>query len=63
MVNADGWFVQGSLALIQEMIKDAQYNIDPDRVYYSGFSLGGKACWEFLKAGPDVFAAAFCGAG
>jgi len=63
MVNADSWFTQGSLALIQEMIKDPRYNIDPDRVYYTGFSLGGKACWEFLKADPNIFAAAFCGAG
>ncbi|MBN2378063.1 MAG: hypothetical protein JXD22_16820 [Sedimentisphaerales bacterium] len=63
IVNAEGWFVQGSLALIEEMIKDPRYSIDSDRVYYSGFSLGGKACWEFLKADPNIFAAAMCGAG
>ena len=34
--------------------------IDPNRLYFAGFSYGGKACWEFLKAAPDLFAAAMC---
>ncbi len=62
-VNENGWYVQATLALIQSLLKDPSMHIDPDRVYYSGFSLGGKGCWEFLKAGRDVFAGALCGAG
>lgn len=62
-VNEEGWYVQASLALIQSLIEDKNLSIDADRVYYGGFSYGGKACWEFLKAGPDVFAGAICGAG
>ena len=62
-VNEKGWYVQATLALIRELIQDERFNIDADRVYCSGFSYGGKACWEFLKAAPDVFAAALCGSG
>ncbi len=62
-VNSDGWFTQASLALIRQLIADPRLNIDADRVYYTGFSYGGKACWEFLKADPHLFAAALCGSG
>ncbi len=62
-VNENGWYVQATLALI-EHLKDAEgSSIDPDRVYFTGFSYGGKACWEFLKAGRTTFAAAASGGG
>ncbi|MBN2211933.1 MAG: hypothetical protein JW709_11105 [Sedimentisphaerales bacterium] len=61
--NAEGWYTQATLALIETLINDPAYQIDPDRVYYTGFSYGGKACWEFLKAAPDRFAGALCVAG
>ena len=32
--------------------------IDPERVYLSGLSAGGSACWEMLARRPDLFAAA-----
>lgn len=63
VVNEQGWYVQAALALIQNLIDDTTINIDKDRIYCSGFSYGGKACWEFLKAAPNFFAAAACGAG
>ena len=62
-VNENGWYTQASLALIRSLIADAKINVDPNRVYFTGFSYGGKACWEFLKAGPDVFAGAISAAG
>jgi len=62
-VNENGWYVEATLALIQNLLADERLSIDPDRVYYTGFSYGGKACWEFLKAGREVFAGALCGAG
>ncbi len=62
-VNENGWYVQATLALIQKLQQAEGLSIDPDRVYYTGFSYGGKGCWEFLKAGREVFAAAICGAG
>jgi len=62
-VNENGWYVQATLALIERLKAHEAIRVDPDRVYYTGFSYGGKACWEFLKAGREVFAAAVCGAG
>jgi len=62
-VNEGGWYVQASLGLIRSLIADRRFNIDPDRVYLTGFSYGGKACWEFLKADRGIFAGAMCGAG
>ena len=62
-VNEQGWYVHATLALINKLIEDKSINLDAHRIYYSGFSYGGKACWEFLKAAPDLFAAAMCGAG
>jgi len=63
VVNEQGWYVQATIALINELAKDDRINIDKNRIYYSGFSYGGKGCWEFLKAAPNLFAAAMCGAG
>ena len=57
-VNEKGWYTQASLALIAELLGCGELNIDPNRVYFSGFSYGGKGCWEFLKAAPERFAAA-----
>jgi len=31
-------------------------NIDRNRIYYTGFSYGGKACFEFLRQGREIFA-------
>ncbi len=62
-VNENNWHVQATLALIQSLIKNEKIHIDPDRVYYAGFSYGGRACWEFLKAGRSVFAAGMSAAG
>jgi hypothetical protein len=62
-VNENGFYQRATLALIDSLRRDSQFRIDPDRVYYTGFSYGGKGCWEFLKGGREVFAAALCGAG
>lgn len=63
LVNADGWYTQAVLALIEQMLADPAYRIDPDRVYLTGFSYGGKAVWEFLRAAPDIFAGAISSGG
>ena len=36
----------------------AKYNVDPDRVYVQGISLGGRGAIELAALRPDVFAAA-----
>jgi len=62
-VNTDGWFTQATVSLIRALLADRRLSINPDRVYFTGFSYGGKACWEFLKAAPDLWAGAICGGG
>jgi len=62
-VNENGWYVQATLALIRSLVADRRLGIDLDRVYFTGFSYGGKACWEFLKADREMFAAAMAGGG
>ncbi len=62
-VNENGWYVQATLALLKDLAGPGGVGVDPDRVYLTGFSFGGKACWEFLRADRKRFAAAICGAG
>ncbi len=47
---------QAALELIDKTIKENQ--IDPDRVYLIGLSMGGFGTWEFTSRRPDLFAAA-----
>jgi parallel beta-helix repeat protein len=61
-VNENGWYNQACLGLIYDLITSSNVSADPDRVYFTGFSYGGKACWEFLKSDSDLFAGAMsCG--
>lgn len=62
-VNSTGWYTQATVSLVKDMLASSELSIDPARVYFAGFSYGGKACWEFLKAEPDLFAAAISCAG
>jgi pimeloyl-ACP methyl ester carboxylesterase len=50
-------------AIIDEMI--AEGKVDPNRVYITGFSMGGGSTWTFLRTFPDFAAAAapLCPAG
>ncbi len=56
------WWSQGMekalMALIESFIQEHP-NVDTDRIYIGGFSLGGYMTIEMLKAYPDYFAAAF----
>ncbi len=54
--SSSGWFSGQSVVDLVEHLK-ADYWIDPDRVYVTGLSAGGKGTWVSLAAGPDVFAA------
>jgi poly(3-hydroxybutyrate) depolymerase len=58
LVNEQGWYTQATIALIDDLIKCPDVHIDPQRIYITGYSYGGKAVWEFLKADPDRFAGA-----
>jgi hypothetical protein len=43
------------VGMIDEIVK--KYRIDPDRIYLSGLSMGGKGTWLVAEAAPDRFAA------
>ncbi len=51
------------LALLDEMTE--AYNVDEDRIYVTGLSMGGYGTWALLQAAADRFAAAIpiCGGG
>ena len=55
------WPMQLAMSLIQQIIKENQ--IDTDRVYVTGLSMGGFATWEILQREGKLFAAAMpiCG--
>lgn len=49
------WNVEETVAFIEHCIET--YRIDPNRVYLSGVSLGGRGVWSVAAARPDLFAA------
>ena len=59
----NGYYVTATKALVNQMINNYTLNIDPNRIYFSGFSLGGMATYEFMKAMNDTLAAAWSVAG
>ena len=60
LIHGDNWNrVHGEkqiLSLIE--IAKAQYEIDPDRVYCCGFSMGGTGSWHIAGRFPDLLAGA-----
>jgi predicted peptidase len=57
------WPMQLAMQLINQIIKDNQ--VDVNRIYVTGLSMGGFATWEILQREPGLFAAAIpvCGGG
>jgi predicted peptidase len=52
---------KAAIELIEKTIKD--HNINPNRVYLVGLSMGGFGTWEFVSRKPELFAAAIPMAG
>ncbi|MEL6107878.1 MAG: prolyl oligopeptidase family serine peptidase [Planctomycetota bacterium] len=57
------WNTGHLLALITRTIKE--HNVDPDRVYLTGLSMGGFGSWALAAEAPEMFAAVapICGGG
>ncbi len=45
--------------LLDHLLADPGYNIDPRRIYVGGFSMGGSTTWLMLLKRPHFFAAGF----
>jgi predicted peptidase len=58
-----GWNPYALNALLDDAL--AKYNVDPDRVYLTGLSMGGAATWALGTGYPERFAAIapICGRG
>jgi predicted peptidase len=57
------WQVESLDALLAEVL--AKYDVDPDRVYLTGASMGGYGVWDWASHSPQRFAAIapLCGEG
>jgi predicted peptidase len=54
----DAWKPDELVKLVDHIV--AKLNIDPDRVYATGLSMGGYGTWRLVAHYPDRFAAAVC---
>lgn len=65
--NMKTWFRGAQAKTVFEIIDKvrAEYNVDPDRIYLTGVSMGGFGTWELAMMRPDLFAAIIpiCGGG
>ena len=61
----DNWFSCFSELIAWVKYMSTSEQVDPDRVYVMGSSMGGFATWQLLECIPEVFAAAapVCGGG
>ena len=49
------WNVRAVMELLESIIEENR--VDPDRLYLTGLSRGGNACWEIATQYPSTFAA------
>ena len=57
--------MSAALATLEKFIRDEKNQVDPDRIYAMGLSMGGYGTWDAIQRRPDLFAAAvpICGGG
>ena len=60
-----GWDEQATRQIVNRALRDVResFNIDPNRIYVDGASMGGIAAWHYGLATPDLFAGLVCRAG
>ncbi|MFI5149300.1 MAG: prolyl oligopeptidase family serine peptidase [Bacteroidia bacterium] len=58
------WPLQGTMQVMDSLIRNNP-DVDSNRIYVTGYSMGGFACWELLQRYTFKFAAAIpiCGGG
>ena len=47
-----------TIVVLKQLLASGKYNIDPDRLYVTGPSMGGRGTWDMLRRYPGLFAAA-----
>lgn len=47
-----------TIVVLKELLASDEYNIDPDRLYVTGPSMGGRGTWNMIEKNPGFFAAA-----
>ena len=59
----EAWALEPLLALLEDI--EQHYDVDPERLYVTGLSMGGFGTWAVAIAAPDRFAAIapICGGG
>lgn len=62
--QTDGWWEAAELSDLLDHI-EANYSVDPNRIYVTGLSMGGFGTWALAAYEPDRFAAIapICGGG
>jgi len=55
--NPGGFFTEALDSLVRDMVVNPNMNIDSSRIYFSGFSYGGKSSYDVSKNSPDIWAA------
>ncbi|WP_438023990.1 hypothetical protein [Sorangium sp. So ce233] len=47
-----------TIVVLKRLVASGEYNIDPDRLYLTGPSMGGRGTWDMIEKNPGLFAAA-----
>ncbi|WP_437308935.1 hypothetical protein [Sorangium sp. So ce388] len=47
-----------TIVVLKQLVASGEYNIDPDRLYLTGPSMGGRGTWDMIEKNPGLFAAA-----
>lgn len=55
--NAEKFEGRLTIVVLKELLASAQYNLDADRLYVTGPSMGGRGTWDMLEKNPGFFAA------
>lgn len=55
--NAEKFEGRLTIVVLKELLVSGQYNLDADRLYVTGPSMGGRGTWDMLEKNPGLFAA------
>lgn len=56
--NAEKFEGRLTVVVLKQLLASGEYNLDADRLYITGPSMGGRGSWELIEKNPGFFAAA-----